>query len=47
MGCPYCGGPLSPLGQLGARAHYRCQSCGMDSSSTEETEELTDEEEEE
>lgn len=31
--CTACvGGVLVLLGTLGARAHYRCRSCGIDSS---------------
>lgn len=28
--CPMCGGPGTHLGDLGARSHFRCRSCGMD-----------------
>jgi len=31
--CPECGGPLAELGSLGSKTWYRCQNCGMDSSS--------------
>ena len=31
--CSECGGPLTELGSLGSRKHYRCRNCGMDSSS--------------
>lgn len=27
--CPVCGGPATPLGVLGNRAHFRCRDCGM------------------
>lgn len=30
--CSQCGGPLTELGTLGKRKHYRCRNCGMDSS---------------
>lgn len=30
--CRVCEGPLAFLGTLGTRDHYRCQSCGLDSS---------------
>jgi predicted nucleic acid-binding Zn-ribbon protein len=28
--CPMCGGPGTPLGQLGRLMHYRCRNCGAD-----------------
>lgn len=30
--CSACSGPLDVLGVLGARAHFRCRNCGLDSS---------------
>ena len=27
--CPQCGGPATPLGQLGKLLHLRCRNCGM------------------
>ena len=32
MICSTCGGPLMPLGDLGALRHYRCRSCGAEAS---------------
>jgi hypothetical protein len=34
--CRACGGDLRVLGMLGSRAHYRCRSCGLDSSNLRE-----------
>ena len=34
-GCPACGGPVTLLGTLGKRKHFRCRNCGLDSSETE------------
>lgn len=28
--CPLCGGPGSPLGQMGNVYHLRCRDCGAD-----------------
>jgi ribosomal protein L37E len=30
--CSVCDGPLTHMGQLGNRTHYRCRNCGIDQS---------------